>query len=178
VMRYFAGGICESWYSPPLLEVALRVDPLALLLKVIVAPGTDAPVGSFTTPWMEVVAICAKLTAEQREKKRTSTDTLMRLIKSFLQRDNSLISPRKKGESVRVYLSLVAEQSNRKSILNPWISNVLQQGDFKSKLGAGARERESRPSLTWMHHKSGGGCRKCVPLTGAPANPLTGAPGC
>jgi hypothetical protein len=63
------------------------------LSSVTVAPGTTAPDGSFTTPRSEVVAFCAKLIALQQQKKKTTAKAPMRLIKSFLLGDNSLICP-------------------------------------------------------------------------------------
>jgi hypothetical protein len=83
------------------LDVVVSVCPVALAKSLIVAPGTTAPVGSFTSPRSEVVAFCAKLAAVKRDRKRTSTDTPMRLIKSFLQRDNSLTSPKKREDKDR-----------------------------------------------------------------------------
>jgi hypothetical protein len=55
---------------------------------VIVAPGTIAPDGSLTTPRNEVVAFCETAATVQKERKTTSTNAPMRLIKGFLQKEN------------------------------------------------------------------------------------------
>jgi hypothetical protein len=75
------------------MEVAVSVWPLAASLKVIVAPGTTAPLGSLMIPRSDVVAFCANPVAVQRQNKNTRANTPMRLIKSFLQGDNSLTRP-------------------------------------------------------------------------------------
>src|SRR5665213_1011723 len=139
---YFAGGICCSWYSPSPFEVVTIFCPVAGAFSVIVAPGTTAPLGSLTTPRNDVVAFCAKPVAVQRENKNKRANTPMRLIKSFLQRDNSLTRPTRGSDKLSMIQPAfqIATESRLRTL---WMPTFLQQGERNCKI--------SRPQLGDTH---------------------------
>ena len=61
-------------------EVALRTWPVAALVSVIFALGTTAPLGSFTTPRSDVVAIWAKLVPARTSENRNAVTAEQRLV--------------------------------------------------------------------------------------------------
>jgi hypothetical protein len=67
-------------YSPAALEVAFWVWPLAPLVSVTIAPGTTAPLGSFTTPRREVVATWATIVLAQASSKTNEASAKQRLV--------------------------------------------------------------------------------------------------
>src|SRR5436305_4705889 len=71
VILYLAGGSCGNAYWPALLASAVRVWPLALFDRVILAAGTSAPLGSLMVPRSEVVAVWEKI-GRDRERMQQS----------------------------------------------------------------------------------------------------------
>src|SRR5580704_8421001 len=72
-MVYLDGEICGNAYRPALFAAALNDLPLALSVRVTVAPGTNAPLGSLIVPRSDVVAIWPKARFT-KEKAHRSTN--------------------------------------------------------------------------------------------------------
>jgi hypothetical protein len=81
------------------LEVVVSFWPAALLSKVMVAPGTTAPLGSVTTPRSDVVAIWAKAVAEHRH-----TNTRAIAQKRLIKKSSRKVTASTPGSGVSIKL--------------------------------------------------------------------------
>jgi hypothetical protein len=96
--------------------VATNFSPLALSTKVMVAPETTAPVGSFTTPRREVVAFWARLLAVQIDNSKKSAVSQIRLVKGP-SKENKTVELRLISEHTQVseFSSFVCAERNCKA---------------------------------------------------------------
>src|SRR5665213_301531 len=92
-MVYFAGAICWNSYEPLLPAVVLRTWPVSLLVRLTLAPGTRAPLGSLTAPRRDVVAVWADA-REKGQRMQMSTQPHRDLFTSVPPKENQARRPK------------------------------------------------------------------------------------